>query len=105
MNKRLEWITLAGVAALAALPLFLNPGFLNTRGGGDSPFLLFRLHQLYSAVTQGVFPVRWMPDAAFGLGYPFFNYYAALPLYLAALFKFLGASYVSALKQIGRAHV
>ncbi len=98
MNKRLELITLAGVASLAALPLFLNPGFLNTRGGGDSPFLLFRLHQLYSALAQGVFPVRWMPDAAFGLGYPFFNYYAALPLYVAALFKALGASYVLALK-------
>jgi len=98
MNKRLELITLAGVASLAALPLLLNPGFLNTRGGGDSPFLLFRLHQLYSALAQGVFPVRWMPDAAFGLGYPFFNYYAALPLYVAALFKALGASYVLALK-------
>ncbi len=98
MNKRSELIALAGVASLAALPLFLGAGFLNTRGGGDSPFLLFRLHQLYSAVSQGVFPVRWMPDAAFGLGYPFFNYYAALPLYVAALFKFFGASYVLALK-------
>lgn len=97
-SKRLALITLVVVAALAASPLFLNPGFLNTRGGGDSPFLLFRLHQLYSAVTQGVFPARWMPDAAFGLGYPFFNYYAALPLYLAALFKLFGASYVLALK-------
>ena len=86
------------VSALAALPLLLNPGFLNTRGGGDSPFLLFRLQQLYTALAQGVFPVRWMPDAAFGLGYPFFNYYAALPLYVAALFKFLGASYGLALK-------
>lgn len=98
MQRRPALITLLLVSALAALPLFLNPGFLNTRGGGDSPFLLFRLHQLYAALTQGVFPVRWMPDAAFGLGYPFFNYYAALPLYLAAIFKFLGASYVLALK-------
>jgi hypothetical protein len=96
--KRLPLITLVLVSAVAALPLFLNSGFLNTRGGGDSPFLIFRLHQLYSALTQGVFPVRWMPDAAFGLGYPFFNYYAALPLYVAALFKFVGASYVLALK-------
>jgi hypothetical protein len=97
-SKRLTLIALAVASALAASPLFLDPGFLNTRGGGDSPFLLFRLHQLYSAVTQGVFPVRWMPDAAFGLGYPFFNYYAALPLYVAALFKLFGASYVLALK-------
>jgi len=98
MQRRLAPIALIIVSALAASPLFLNPGFLNTRGGGDSPFLLFRLHQLYSALTQGVFPARWMPDAAFGLGYPFFNYYAALPLYLAAAFKLLGASYVLALK-------
>src|SRR3989304_4459438 len=98
MKKRLELISLVLVSALAALPLFLKPGFLNPRGGGDSPFLLFRLHQLYSAVTQGVFPVRWMPDAAFGLGYPFFNYYAALPFYVAALLHALGSSFVVALK-------
>ncbi len=97
-TKRLPLIALILLSAAAALPLFLNPGFLNTRGGGDSPFLLFRLHQLYSALSQGVFPVRWMPDAAYGLGYPFFSYYAALPLYVAALFKFLGLSYVLSLK-------
>ena len=62
---------------LAAWPLLANAGFLLTRGGGDSPFLLLRLHQLVSALSAGQFPVRWMPDAAFGLGYPFFNYYAA----------------------------
>lgn len=86
------------VAVLAAAPLFLNPGFLNTRGGGDSPFLLFRLHQLYAALSEGIFPVRWMPDAAFGLGYPFFNYYAALPYYFAAGFRALGFSFVLSLK-------
>jgi hypothetical protein len=96
--KRLPLIALSAVAAAAAAPLFFNPGFLNTRGGGDSPFLLFRLQQLYSALVEGVFPVRWMPDAAYGLGYPFFNYYAALPLYLASVFKLFGASYVLALK-------
>ncbi|MEJ2149799.1 MAG: 6-pyruvoyl-tetrahydropterin synthase-related protein, partial [Chloroflexota bacterium] len=83
---------------LAAAPLLLHAGFLNTRSGGDSPFLLFRLHQLYRALADGVFPVRWMPDAAFGLGYPFFSYYAALPYYAAALFHWLGLSYVLSLK-------
>ncbi|MBI3359919.1 MAG: hypothetical protein HY023_02285 [Chloroflexi bacterium] len=85
-------------ALLAASPLLLNTGFLNTRGGGDSPFLLFRLHQLLAALRQGVFPVRWMPDAALGLGYPFFNYYAALPFYFAAALKAFGFSYVLSLK-------
>jgi hypothetical protein len=97
---RSEWgMTLSLLLALlAAAPLLLHAGFLNTRGGGDSPFLLFRLHQLCAALADGHFPVRWMPDAAFGLGYPFFSYYAALPYYVAALFRALGASYILSLK-------
>ncbi len=86
------------VACVAATPLFVSNGFLNTRAAGDSPFLLFRLHQLYQGLLDGVFPVRWMPDATFGLGYPFFNFYAALPFYFAAIFKLIGFSYVFSLK-------
>ncbi len=85
-------------ALTAAAPLLFQAGFLNTRGGGDSPFLLFRLHELSYALSQGVFPVRWMPNGAFGLGYPFFNYYASLPFYFAAGFRGLGFSYVLSLK-------
>ncbi len=84
--------------ALAAVPLFSNTGFLMTRGGGDSPFLLLRLHQLLAALGAGEFPARWMPDAAYGYGFPFFSYYAALPYYLAALLRLYGFSYVAALK-------
>jgi hypothetical protein len=39
-----------------------------------------------------------MPDAAYGLGFPFFNHYAALPFYLAALFNLLGLDLLTALK-------
>lgn len=84
----------------AALPLLADGGLLNTRGGGDSPFLLFRLYELLINLRAGVFPVRWMPDAAYGLGYPFFNYYAALPYYLAAALKAYGLSYVASLKAV-----
>jgi hypothetical protein len=83
---------------LAAAPLLANSGFLLTRGGGDSPFLLQRLHELLAALASGQFPARWMPNADFGFGYPFFNYYAALPYYLAALFHLYGFSYVASLK-------
>lgn len=64
------------LALAAAYPLLSQPGLLNTRGGGDSPFLLQRLQQLETALRDGHFPVRWMPDANYGYGYPFFNYYA-----------------------------
>ena len=75
---------------LVVRPLFAGPGPVNTRGGGDSPFLLIRLEQLTAGLRAGSFPVRWMPDAAYGLGYPFFNFYAALPYYVAAAFRLLG---------------
>jgi hypothetical protein len=83
---------------LAAGPLLANAGFLLTRGGGDSPFLLQRLHELLAALAGGQLPARWMPNADYGFGYPFFNYYAALPYYLAALFHVYGFSYVASLK-------
>ncbi len=87
------------VALLAAAPLW-GPGMVNTRGGGDSPFLLQRTHQLLVNLRAGVFPVRWMPDAAYGLGYPFFSYYAALPYYLAGLLALAGLDLLTTLKLV-----
>ena len=85
-------------AALLALPLLAEPGLLNTRGGGDSPFLLQRLHQLETALQDGHFPVRWMPDANYGYGYPFYNFYAPLSIYSAVVFRFLGFPFVRAIQ-------
>lgn len=98
--RAIPWIglTLLLLALLAAVPLWTGPGIVNTRGGGDSPFLFFRLHQLMVNLREGVFPARWMPDAAYGLGYPFFNYYASLPYYLAALFNFIGFDLLVSIK-------
>jgi hypothetical protein len=94
------WLQAAALllAGLAAWPLMSQPGLLNTRGGGDSPFLLQRLQQLVTAVGDGHFPVRWMPDANYGYGYPFYNYYAPLSLYITAVFRFIGFSYVRAIQ-------
>ncbi len=86
------------VAFLAAWPLISEPGLLYTRGGGDSPFLLQRLHQMEVALRDGHFPVRWMRDANYGFGYPFFNYYAPLSIVAATLFRFLGYSYVRSIE-------
>ncbi|MEA3459555.1 MAG: 6-pyruvoyl-tetrahydropterin synthase-related protein, partial [Chloroflexota bacterium] len=88
------------LALLLSIPAWLPllRGFVNTRVGGDSPFLFFRLHQLLRNLQAGVFPARWMPDAAYGQGYPFFNFYASLPYYLAALFKLWGFGYIWAVK-------
>ncbi|WP_420629478.1 hypothetical protein [Candidatus Leptofilum sp.] len=98
-SPRVRWVWLAVllVAVLAAWPELSQPGLLNTRGGGDSPFLLQRLHQLETAVLDGHFPTRWMPDANYGYGYPFYNFYAPLSIYSAFLFRLLGFSFVRAI--------
>ena len=92
------WAATLAIAFVAAWPLLAEPGLINTRGGGDSPFLLQRLQQMETAVLQGHFPVRWMPDANYGYGYPFFNYYAPLSIYITLLFRFIGFSYVQAIQ-------
>ncbi len=91
-------LAVALVCAVASAGLWKADGILNTRTGGDSPFLLIRTHQLAQAMADGVFPVRWMADGAFGLGYPFFNFYAALPFYLAALIAMFGLPITFAIK-------
>jgi len=90
-------VTLLILALLASAPLW-GPGIVNTRAGGDSPFLLWRTQQMAINLRAGVFPVRWMPDAAYGYGYPFFNYYAALPFYLTGLLNVVGLDILTAIK-------
>ena len=87
---RLELILVVLMALLAVLPLFINSGLLATRSGGDSPFLLQRTQQLVVNLKAGVFPARWMSDGAYGLGYPFYDFYASLPYYIAALLDLAG---------------
>ncbi len=95
--ERLLFPVLAALLALPAAWRLLQPGFVATRAGGDSPFLLVRLYQMLVGLADGL-PVRWMPDAAYGLGYPFWNFYAPLPYYLAAFFSRLGLGLVAPLK-------
>ncbi len=99
MGRKRIFLAVVLLAAIAAAwPLMAQPGLLNTRGGGDSPFLLQRVQQLVTAVAQGHFPVRWMPDANYGYGYPFYNFYAPLSIYMTAVFRFIGFSYVRSIQ-------
>ncbi len=88
----------AALAVVACAPLFANAGFLLTRGAGDSANLLFRVHQLLAAYAGGAFPARWMPDAAYGYGLPYFTYYASFSTHVAAWFKLTGFDYPTAIK-------
>lgn len=82
------------IGAVAAIPVFAGPGMVLTRAGGDSPFLLVRVQQLTANLQAGVFPARWLPDGAHGLGYPFYDFYASLPSYVASLLHWAGCDLV-----------
>lgn len=98
-TRRFVYLAAAVLLALAAAwPIWAGPGFLNTRGGGDSPFLLQRVQQLVAAWRAGHFPARWMPDANYGYGYPFFNYYAPLSILIAGFWHWLGVDVVRAIQ-------
>ncbi|MBC7264528.1 MAG: hypothetical protein H5T64_09290 [Chloroflexi bacterium] len=99
-TRRIEWPLLVTLllTSLAVLPLVTGGGMVNTRAGGDSPFLLVRTQQLVENLSRGIIPARWMPQAAYGLGYPFFHYYASLPYYLAAVLKLFGWGYIPAIQ-------
>jgi len=56
----------------------------------DFTFHLLRLVQLESLLRHGVLYSRWAPDMALGYGYPFFDFYAPLAYYVAALFGLAG---------------
>ncbi len=91
-------VTLVAIfALLAAAPLW-GPGIINTRRGGDSPFLIQRTLDLADNLAHGIFPPRWMAHAAYDLGYPFFNHYAALPYTISAGLTAIGINPLSAIQ-------
>lgn len=87
-----------GVALIAVAPALSVPGLVATRAGGDSPFLLQRTFSMAELLRRAEFPPRWMPEAAYGLGYPFWNFYGPLAYLWAGLLALLSGSVVGAVK-------
>jgi len=88
----------AAVVLALVLPALAVKGLVATHAGGDSPFLLQRAHEMSAALAGGHWPARWMAEAAYGLGYPFWVYYAPLAYVAAATLALLGGGVVGGLK-------
>ncbi|MFN2114263.1 MAG: 6-pyruvoyl-tetrahydropterin synthase-related protein [Anaerolineae bacterium] len=98
VTRVLPALAVLGMAAVAVLPALLVAGIVATRAGGDSPFLLQRVHQMAGAMAALHLPARWMPDAAYGMGYPFWIYYAPLAYAVAGAIALLGGGVIGAVK-------
>ncbi len=80
----------AAIGLLAAQPNLLG----QLVNGSDTYYHIHRLWQLHSMVQQGTLFSRWVPDLAFGFGFPLFNVHGPLPYYIADLFVWLSGSLV-----------
>lgn len=57
-------------------PFFL-PGFFTVHDDTQ----VARVYEMSKALSDGMFPVRWVVDLGYNYGYPLFNYYAPLAYY------------------------
>jgi hypothetical protein len=87
-------LVLFALTAIAASPLLSAP-YLQSY---DGLLHLFRLFALDAALRQGMAFPRWLPDLAFGYGYPIYNYYPPLAGYLAETLHIFGLSFPDAIK-------
>ncbi len=86
-------LVLFALSIFAVLPLF-HSGFFNIHDDAQ----VQRVFEMKTALQDGMFPVRWVPDLGYGYGYPIFNFYGPLPYYIGAMFMFLGVSALGATK-------
>lgn len=86
-KKLLIPVILILVTLPTLIPLF-NSRFFYTQ---DYIFIA-RLNQMYTALLDGQFPVRWAPDLRYGE--PIFNFYAPLPYYIGAVIHLLGFDFI-----------
>lgn len=63
----------------------------------DGQLHLWRVVELDHCLRNGYLYPRWMPDMAYGYGFPLLNYYAPLSVYLAEGFHLLGLDFTVAL--------
>ncbi|MGC9334692.1 MAG: 6-pyruvoyl-tetrahydropterin synthase-related protein, partial [Anaerolineae bacterium] len=81
------WLLLVGLLCLVAVFPLLRTDPPCTHDGSAHYFRVVALRQ---ALREGIVFTRYLPDLAFGYGYPFFNYRAPLPYYLVLGFHLTG---------------
>ncbi len=57
-----------------------------------------RVIEMYRALSDGQFPVRWSENFGFGYGMPLFEFYAPLPYYVGAALHWLGIEVLTVVK-------
>ena len=89
-------LLLIAISTLAIYPLF-KEGLYPFH---DEPNIA-HLHKMTRALSEGQFPPRWIPDASYNFGNPYYNYFYHLPFYVGSLFNLLfGFTLISSFKLV-----
>jgi hypothetical protein len=95
--KQILTATIKSIAVLLLALVAIHPLLGPTLPwSADGQLHFWRVVELDHCLRNGYFFPRWMPDMAFGYGYPLLNYYAPLSLYLAEGFHLLGLDFTAA---------
>lgn len=95
ISKKPRFIFTFFVIFILSIPAVLaltKPGFFPTH----DYIYIARIQQMFVALSDGQFPVRWI--SGFRYGEPLFNFYAPLPYYIGALVHALGFTYLGSAK-------
>jgi hypothetical protein len=97
-RSRLRTTAYLGIVTLFGLPI-ISPllRWASTPCTHDGHLYYHLITALGHTWENGLLFSRWMPDLAFGYGYPYFNFREAAPLYLALIPHQLGLSLPDAL--------
>jgi hypothetical protein len=88
------WLIL--LLSLPVIGPLLQPGYF--WGAHDARHSVYFLYQFDKVIRDGVWYPRWIPDMAFGYGYPFFNVYGPLSSYAGEVFHLAGLDIVTSVK-------
>ncbi len=90
------WLTL--LLSLPVIGPLLQPGYF--WGAHDARHSVYYLYEFAKSIQDGIFYPRWSPDFAFGYGYPMFNIYGPLSIYIGETFHLAGLDIVTAVKVV-----
>jgi hypothetical protein len=93
IKKFLPLLLIIGLSYFAIKPLFMSGSFPI-----HDDTQVARVFEMSKALTDGMFPVRWVADLGYHYGYPIFNFYAPFAYYIGGLFHIIGFDALSATK-------
>lgn len=66
----------------------------------DGEWMIIRLTAFHQALSEGQFPVRWLPRLSHEYGYPVVNFLYPGYLYISEIFHLLGFNFINSIKLI-----